>query len=36
MLKSGKKKAEIYIGNTTEYDVKSSQVRVTIAKRKNI
>ena len=30
MLKAGKTRAEIYIGNTTEFDTKSSQVKVTI------
>ena len=33
MLKAGKTRAEIYIGNTIEYDVKSSEVKVTILKR---
>ena len=36
MLKAGKNRAEIYIGNTVEYDVKYSQVKVTIVKRTNI
>ena len=32
MLKAGKTRQEIYIGNTIEYDVKSYQVKVTIVK----
>ena len=36
MLKSVKNQAEIYMGNTIEYDVKSSQVKVTRIKRTNI
>ena len=36
MMKPGKTQAEIYIGNTTECDTKSSQVRVTIVKRTKI
>ena len=30
MLKAGKTREEIYMGNTIEYYVKSSQVKVTI------
>ena len=36
MLKAGKTRAEIYIGNTIEYDVKLSQVKVTVVKRTKI
>ena len=36
MLKSGKTRAEIYTGDTIEYDVKSSQAKVTIVKRTKI
>ena len=36
MLKAGKTREEIYIGNTIEYDVKSSEVKVTIVKRTKI
>ena len=36
MLKSGKTRAEMYIANTLEYDVKSYQVEVTILKRTKI
>ena len=32
MLKAGKTRAENYIGNNLEYDVKSTQVKVTIVK----
>ena len=32
MLKAGKTRAEIYRGNTIEYDVKSSQVKATMVK----
>ena len=36
MLKAGNTRAEIYIGDNIEYDVKSSQVKVTIVKRTKI
>ena len=38
MLKAGKTRAEIYIGDTTgiEFDTKSSKVKVTIVKRTKI
>ena len=36
MLKVWKTWAEIYIGNNIEYDVKSSQFKVTIVNRKKI
>ena len=36
MLKAGKTRAEIYLVNIIDYDVKSSQVKMTIVKRTNI
>ena len=36
MLKARKTWAKIYIGDSIEYDVKLSQVKVTIVKRKKI
>ena len=33
MLKAGNTRAEIYIGNTIEFDTKSSKVKMTIGKR---
>ena len=36
ILKVSNKQAEIYIGNNIEYDVKSSQFKVTIVNRKKI
>ena len=36
MQKAENTQAEIYIGNTIEFDTKSSQVRVTIEKRTKI
>ena len=36
MLKSGKTRSKIYIGYNIEYDVNSSQVKVTIVKRTKI
>ena len=36
MLKSGKTRSKIYIGYNIEYDVNSSQVKVTIVKHTNI
>ena len=32
MLKAGKTQEEIYIGDTIEYDVKSSQVKLNVVK----
>ena len=36
MLKAGKTRVEIYMGNTIDFDTKSSQVKVTMVKLKNI
>ena len=36
MIKSGKTRVEIYMGNTIKDDMKSSQVKVTILKRTKI
>ena len=36
MIKAGKTRAQIYIGDTIDYYAKSSQVKVTIVKCTNI
>ena len=36
MLKAWKTRAEIYLGNTVDYDVKSYQLKMTIVKRANV
>ena len=36
MIEAGETRSEIYMGNTIEYDVKSSQIKVLIVKRTKI